>query len=76
LPNIRSPGPDEADRSTTTDLCRHTAKLSAVDLSTEVEDSLWEVLEELVRASVLSTIFCVLDALDKCKDKVSRKSLI
>jgi hypothetical protein len=61
---------------TTIDLCGHIAKLSAVDPSIEFEDRLWEVLEELVRASVLSTIFCVLDALDECKDEGSRKRLI
>jgi hypothetical protein len=61
---------------TTTDLSGHTAKLFDVDPSIEFEDSPREILEEIVRDSGLRTIYCVLDALDECKDEGSRKRLI
>ncbi|KAL7955267.1 hypothetical protein V8C34DRAFT_327435 [Trichoderma compactum] len=42
-----------------------------------VNDELaWDILEELLRSPVFSTIYCVIDALDECHDDESRQRLL
>jgi dephospho-CoA kinase len=52
---------------------RHITGLSEVEPS---EESLWEVLEEVIRAPVLHTIYCVVDATDECKGDEARSKLL
>ena len=40
------------------------------------EDGLWAVLEAILRAPILSKIYCVVDALDECQDEESRDRLL
>jgi ankyrin repeat protein len=40
------------------------------------EDELWELLQRLISNSKLTTIYCIVDALDECKDEGSRKLLL
>jgi hypothetical protein len=61
---------------TTPDLSGYIAEVFEVDPSTESEDGLWEILERIIRVPVFRTIYCVLDALDECKDEGSRKRLL
>jgi formylmethanofuran dehydrogenase subunit D len=46
------------------------------DSSTKFEPTLWKILEKIVRVSGLSTIYCIIDAMDECKDRDSRERLI
>ncbi|OXV10030.1 hypothetical protein Egran_02215 [Elaphomyces granulatus] len=58
------------------DLSGYIAEVFEIDLPTESEDDLWEILEMIIRAPVFRTIFCVLDALDECKHEESRKRFL
>jgi hypothetical protein len=40
------------------------------------EDSLWAILEEMLRAPIFGTIYCIVDALDECQDEASRHRLL
>jgi hypothetical protein len=61
---------------TTPDLSGYIAEVFEVDPSTESEDGLWEILGRIIRVPVFRTIYCVLDALDECKDEGPRKRLL
>jgi hypothetical protein len=45
------------------------------DPSVESEEELWEVFEEIIRAPIKRTIYCVLDALDESEDEKTRQRL-
>src|SRR6266536_5311462 len=61
---------------TTADLSQHISEIFIVDFFMESEDSLWEALQAIIRATSFNAIYCVLDVLDECEDKTSRKRLL
>lgn len=51
------------------------SQTSDIESSVITEDSLWRVLEHLLRAPIFHTVYCVLDALDECQDSPDRRRL-
>jgi hypothetical protein len=61
---------------TTTDVSRLPTAIFEPDPSTESEEGLWEIFEEIIRAPIDRTVYCVLDALDESEDEKTRQRLI
>jgi hypothetical protein len=47
-----------------------------IETSAINEDSLWEILDELLRDPIFGTIYCVVDPLDECRGIESRHRLL
>jgi hypothetical protein len=60
---------------TTTDISKLSTAFFESDPSAEPEEGLWEIFEEIIRAPIDRTIYCVLDALDESEDKKTRQRL-
>ncbi|KAH8679043.1 hypothetical protein BGZ60DRAFT_513281 [Tricladium varicosporioides] len=61
---------------TTTDVSGLPTVIFESDPSVESEEGLWEVFEDIIRALVGRTIYCILDALDESEDEKARQRLI
>src|SRR5271156_511681 len=59
---------------TTSALFRFISDMVEIESSMDL-DNLWEILEKIFRAPVLSKIYCIIDALDEC-DEGSREWLL
>ncbi|KAL5349520.1 hypothetical protein ACLOAV_005815 [Pseudogymnoascus australis] len=60
---------------TTTDVSKLPSAFFESDPCTESEEGLWELFEEIIRAPIERTIYCVLDALDESEDEKTRQRL-
>lgn len=60
---------------TTTDVSKLSSAFFESNPSAESEEELWEVFEEIIRAPIERTIYCVLDALDESEDEKTRQRL-
>ncbi|KFZ01163.1 hypothetical protein V500_00867 [Pseudogymnoascus sp. VKM F-4518 (FW-2643)] len=60
---------------TTTDVSKLSTAFFESDPSAESEEGLWEIFEEIIRAPIDRTIYCVLDALDESEDEKTRQRL-
>ncbi|EHK19922.1 uncharacterized protein TRIVIDRAFT_122435, partial [Trichoderma virens Gv29-8] len=47
-----------------------------IETSTITDESTWAILKELLQSPVFGTIYCVIDALDECRDHESRHRLL
>src|SRR5215469_14616571 len=55
------------------DVFQHVWQRINLDSSKYTRHSLWEILRDILHSSIRGTVYCVLDALDECREEAGRE---